>query len=224
MSTRTIKKRTSNKLSKEKTKSSSREKLLDRCNFFAKGVRCPRRQTSDKYCDLHEGIKYKKVIPIPRTCEICTETSDKMKWFQCTHGCCSTCLSRLTDLSCPFCKAPLEGSLSKTERNQIKKNKTKREREEAQERHRASMNTIRSLGRISDDSSSETESWERDVREFAQQQRYLYPPPLFSSLQFRGGPASISLTPVLAGVEQLLRVVPRHPRSPDIRIERLRLN
>src|ERR1019366_4901500 len=195
MSTRSSRKTSTSKRGKKEEKTLPREKVVadDRCNYFVKGVRCPRRLTEKKYCLLHERINHKPAAPISVECPICAHTYEKLRWFECSHGCCTVCVSRFTNTICPFCRKELVLEFTTTERKQIEKNYNKKLREDADDRNRTNRIAINNL--VDDaPSSSESESWERDVREFAQQQRYLYPPPMFASFP----PFVRNLTPIVS--------------------------
>src|SRR5665213_2192714 len=120
-------------------RNTSKKKLEEeRCCYFARDIRCPRRIVQKGYCGIH---KEPKVFNIPsEDCPICTEKRDGLRWFDCDHGLCQKCLVQLCSTTCPFCREPLwtdkvPNCIDKNERRVILKNIERKERaDEEQQR------------------------------------------------------------------------------------------
>lgn len=95
--------------------------MMDRCNFFFYGTRCPFRKSkkSKHFCQGHSELPVKKAAPLE--CCICQETKNKkdVKIFKCTHIVCKNCFTRLRDTTCPMCRADIEGELSARMRREV---------------------------------------------------------------------------------------------------------
>jgi hypothetical protein len=125
----------------------------DRCEFFLAGVRCPRRLTAKRYCDLHSEPK---PAPVPKDdCPVCFEPSNQFKWFACGHGLCTTCMPQLCEALCPVCREPISGVLTKSEARTIANNAHKKRRESEREQM-AATRTMRFESDEEDDSLDES--------------------------------------------------------------------
>jgi hypothetical protein len=138
----------------------------DRCSFFVGGVRCPRRVTKKCYCDLHDEPEARQ--PEPKHCPICLESYPKLRWFECTHGVCSTCLSQMTQLLCPVCRFDLEGSslLTKAELAKLNANKRKSEMEARRQQGRDGHRVARTLLLDEEEAEDEDDSYDERLAGF----------------------------------------------------------
>jgi Zinc finger, C3HC4 type (RING finger) len=115
----------------KKTTQQVRVAADDRCEFFVAGVRCPRRLTAKRYCDLHSEPK---PAPVPKDdCPVCFEPSNQFKWFGCGHGLCMTCLPQICEALCPVCREPIGNVLVKAEAKRIATNAYNKHRDAERE-------------------------------------------------------------------------------------------
>jgi hypothetical protein len=156
------------KRDEEPTLSDSAAVDRDRCEFHARGVRCPARKTQKRFCPFHREASAPE--PVRDNCPVCLDDHTRMRWFPCSHGLCHECLGSLhlveaggtSRMLCPVCRADIEPVLSSAEKQKIEQNTRKSRREAQHELQLMSERRARELVTNPPDSSDDDYSGEVD--------------------------------------------------------------
>ena len=125
--------------------------LDERCQYFRDGeIRCSLHRTGKQYCKAHEiYLGQKKVVIKQKTCPLCIEDVDLLRWFGCGQGCCSTCIGKLTTTKCPFCQnEDISKYITKQQLSSIKKNERAKAIENGRINDNLALQMVRSFAPV----------------------------------------------------------------------------